>query len=302
MNSSELSASNVNTLIKSFLTTGMRRRVFASFDRNRYSNSKEYLDDYPSDVVPRLVLAERFMRQVGKSLGFNQITISAISSMDLAEVCLYDGDQQPGVKPIFGLYPAQAYRVYVSQYLVGASLQDYSPIMAIREAIVTSNEVRQDAPAMVGNSEGTTTSKPTVVPIPKFSYGSRIREMEDQLVLEIAMRESEKEYLQQSTETALKEHQKIAERLRCDHDGEGLDASVIRVRSAAVTHGVLEQLVVHQSHIESTIKQKVGWVQSGVVESELEVNNGDTLTKVEDISGVAGVSPERHGDPDNEPS
>ena len=236
----------MNSLIKSFLTTGMRRMVFASFDKNRYMDTLGSSDEHPMDVVARLVQAERFMRQIAKSLGFNQIRIAAISSLDLTEVCLYDGDQQPGIKPIFGLYPAQAFRIYVAQFMAGESMSEYAPLMSLDQAIVTSADATSILPSLPRKTE-LASSQPKAT---SYSYGSRIRQMEDQLILDVAMQESEKTFLEECGDDALKVQNELADRLRNDEleDGD-------RIKSHTVSKELMQNLVSRQRTLETSMSK-----------------------------------------------
>ena len=117
--------------------------------------------------IQALVVAERFMRQVSKAVGFNPITISPLASSDLSEVLLYSAGSQPGTASVFCLYPSKTFRIYVTQFLAGVILGPYS-------TYVSSLEMKSDAkPAQTVTT--TTLVDPGECTLPRrLSYGVKI--------------------------------------------------------------------------------------------------------------------------------
>lgn len=195
----------MSSVIKKMLTGGYKRRIFVSFDRNHYPTNQADMRDQQA-LTHRLILAERYIRHVSKSLGFNQIMTSSVSSLDLAEVCLYNSTDQPGMRPVHTLYPSKSFRVYISQFMAGDNLIPFPPALSIPEELLFKNaaslttSVRARTIAASSTLRRTSQSKLKTINALKdsaYSYGVRLRNMQDDLATQLAMSSSENEFRDQ---------------------------------------------------------------------------------------------------------
>ena len=200
----------------------MRRRVFAAFDRNRQSTVTSFdTADTSRTTNSRLLLAERIMRRVSKAVGFNQVIVSAISSIDLAEICLFDPTSQPGVRPIHALYPCKAFRIYVCQFMSGENMVEYQPSIAIPESTIMRIRMDGSTPRVSSRAASSrlpvsprSSREPRTVgstSINNFSYGVRIRKMEEDLVVDVAKMDSEKTFVATYGEEEFRRQQNLME-------------------------------------------------------------------------------------------
>ena len=272
-----MSEDRLGTTIKALLTGGIKRRILASFDRNHYPSDPTQVGStsFPADVVNQLLLCEKFMRQISKSLGFNQLTLAAVSALDVAEICLYEAGKHPGIRPIFGFYPSKSFRIYVSQYLSNENLPAYQavlpgsagsahPLQLIGGSSSPSVSIVLPTPAAIVK---TATDKDTAAPnsllalLPpqpdsnEYSYGVRVRKMQEQQTLTMAMRDSEQEYLQENGEEEL-----MRQQIRTDSvNGKKTDPLVNRIMASRsmempTDYAVLSSLADLQVNIEQAIR------------------------------------------------
>ena len=189
----------------------MKRRIFATFDRSRYPDplSKAQLS-LTDEAVANLLASEQMLKTVAKTVGFNQVTIAAVSAADLAEICWYEALDQPGIKPIFSFYPSKKFRLYLCRYLCSEELPMFVGSLALNPA---SSEAEQEGAAVstentqLANIDGL---KPSTN---EHSYGVRVRQMEEQLVLEYALKQSEEAYIDAFGEEHLLNQQALSDGL-----------------------------------------------------------------------------------------
>jgi hypothetical protein len=198
----------MSAMIKKLLTGGYKRRIFASFDRNRYPDSRQD-EQQQTALSHRLILSERYIRQISKSLGFNQIMMSSVSSMDIAEVCLYNSAEQPGLRAVYSLYPSKSYRIYICQFLVGENLVPFPPAFSIPEDRLFKDGVMHPRPPRVGGSKYGK-SRLNNFADAAYSYGVRLRNMQDEFATQFAITESETTFRENYGE---KELQKLQSKL-----------------------------------------------------------------------------------------
>jgi len=174
-----------------------------------------------TEFVEQLLNSERMFRRVSKAVGFRQVIVSSISSLDLAEVCLYDSVNQPGVRPIYTFYPSKAFRIYSCQFMAGESLIEYEPAVSLADNAVFQVTMDGATPRLTARSSrrlGTVSQRSLGLPaqssrINNYSYGVRVRNMEEDLIMEIAIKESEHSYLHDHDTSELKRQQKISDSL-----------------------------------------------------------------------------------------
>lgn len=193
----------MSAVIKKLLTGGYKRRVFVSFDRNHYTVSDPHEQ---AALSHRLILSERYIRQVSKSLGFNQIMTSSVSSLDIAEICLYNSSDQPGMRAVHALYPSKSYRIYVCQFMAGENLIPFPPAFSIPDELVFKNTASltksirarsQAASSMLNRAPQSKFKIMNTVKDSTYSYGVRIRNMQDDLATQVAMTKSENDFREQ---------------------------------------------------------------------------------------------------------
>jgi hypothetical protein len=264
-------------LIRAFLTGGMRRRVFAAFDRNRQTTvvSSDTVDDSRT-TNSRLLMAERILRRVSKAVGFNQVIVSAISSIDLAEICLYDPTSQPGVRPIHALYPCKAFRVYVCQFMAGENMVEYQPSISIPESSIMRIRMDGSTPRVSSRavssrlpttSRGSRDSRGTIggTSINNFSYGVRIRKMEEDLVVDVAKMDSEKAFVTAYGEEEFKRQQSLMDVFanNAQEDSGRTTTSIMRSTlgpnssSLGATERLLLGVSQYQKSVEDSIRNEI---------------------------------------------
>ena len=195
--------------------------MFAAYDRNKKATPIDPTnpDDSLSPTSSQLFSSERMLRRISKAVGFNQVLVSAVSSIDLAEICLYDPSSQPGVRQIYALYPCKAFRVYVSQFMAGENMVEYQPAISIPESNIM--KIRMDGTTPRVSSRATSSRAPassrgnrdtrssSYSGINSYSYGVRIRNMEEELVIDVAKMESEKAFRGSFGDEELKHQQSV---------------------------------------------------------------------------------------------
>ncbi len=210
-----MSDAAMSSLIKKLLTGGYKRRVFVSFDRNHYATPDVDVREQTT-LSHRLILAERFVRQVSKSLGFNQIMTSSVSSLDLAEVSLYNSSDQPGMRAVHALYPSKSYRIYVCQFMAGDNLIPFPPAFSIPGELLFKNTASLTKSLHARSVAASNTLSKSVVNKYKainaikdstYSYGVRLRNMQDELATQLAITKSESDFRDQYGDTELSKMQ-----------------------------------------------------------------------------------------------
>ena len=193
-------------------------------------------------MIDKMTASEQMLKEVSKTIGFNQITMAQVSSLDLAEICWYEAQDQPGIKPIFALYLSKKFRLHVSRYLADERVLPYVQNIAAEDDY---NFPRPMLPpvATTQSTEAVASSRN------EYSYGVRVREMEEQTLLEYTMRISEKEFLDVFDREQLLNQQALADGLAT---AEGTSTKLkYTIRSADKTDPVLLQnLVQVQREIE----------------------------------------------------
>ena len=251
----------------------MRRRVFATFDRNK-SAATPTADGFESSSRSpnsRLLSAERMFRRVSKAVGFNQLIVSAISSIDLAEICLYDPASQPGVRPIYALYPCKAFRLYVCQFMAGENLIEYQPAISIPETNLMRIRVDGSTPRLssrvassrlpVSAREYRDSRQGSASSINSYSYGVRIRTMEEELVVDVAKMESEKAFVGSFSEDDLRRQQTLIEAFATSNQEEShgkAPSSILRdTLGPGSASGSTERLIAGVSRYQQSVEDSI---------------------------------------------
>ena len=159
-------------------------------------------------MVEDLLASEQMMKAIAKTVGFNQVTISPITSTDLAEICWYEAQDQPGVSPIFALYPTKRFRLYIAQYLAGGDVSVFVPTEEARDA--RSKTSTLPSGGGLPKPQAALTDRE---PVNVYSYGVRIRRQEEERELEMALKQSEREYLEEFGEERLLNQQALTDGL-----------------------------------------------------------------------------------------
>jgi hypothetical protein len=210
--------------------------VFVAFDRNQQVISDAITGTTEVDtlMVNRLLNSERLFRRISKAVGFRQVIVSSISSLDLAEICFYDSVNQPGMRPIYAFYPSKAFRVYACQFMAGESLIEYEPAVSLPNDAVFHTTMDGATPRLSARPPKHLMSQRNSIGLPpptarinNYSYGVRVRNMEEDLIMEIAKAESERVFLHDHDPTELRKQQKISESFTSD----GFDESESRHRN-----------------------------------------------------------------------
>lgn len=166
-------------------------------------------------MVRDLLASEQMLKAVSKTVGFNQITIAPVGASDIAEICWYEALDQPGIRPIFSFYSSKKFRVHLTKYLAGEEV----PVYTASESLSASNDPKsEDAqPAEAGvkrsHQQPIEDSSQKQASGNEYSYGVRIRNLEDQIIVQMAIRESEKLYREQNGDERLLHQQALSDGL-----------------------------------------------------------------------------------------
>lgn len=228
-------------MIKALLTTGQKRRIFTTFDRTKYPDPRDSTAASLSDEeIQALVVAERFMRQVSKSVGFNPIVIAPVTGSDLTEVLLHSAGSQPGTRPVLCLYPSKSLRIYVVQFLTGVALEPYAAYLP--------EDVSGDKSLKIANNPEKPESRVSELP---FTYGVRIRQMEDEIVMDLVTKRSEQEFLAEYGEDKLLHQQALSAGLRNVSTEKETQAPILaRAKDLLQNPKYIGRLVLQQREIE----------------------------------------------------
>jgi hypothetical protein len=241
-------------MTKALLTTGQKRRILTSFDRTMYVDPvNSAASSLSNDHIQALVVAERFMRQVSLSVGFNPISICAVTATELSEAVLYDAQGQPGTLELIALYPCKFFRIYVAQFLAGAVMQPYS---VYHESMGSQSS---DIPLTV-------VSKFSASPA-SFSYGVRLRHMEDSMVTGLALKQSEQEFMLKHGEDALLHQQALAESLKTKHES-AIFAKLVPPKDSAQHSKYIGRLLLQQDEIHNGGVEKEAIPSPGISKHE----------------------------------
>ena len=269
MDTEEQDAIFTGNIIRAFLTGGMRRRVFATFDRNNNTGAVNG-ETSTLSTNSRLFSSEKMFRRVSKAVGFNQVLVSAISSIDLAEICLYDPASQPGVRPIYSLYPCKAFRVYACQFMAGENLVEYQPAISIAESNIMRIRMDGSTPRLssraassrlTGTARGSRDSRQggTASGVNSYSYGVRVRHMEENLVIDVAKMESEKEFVGSFGGDDLKKQQSLIEAFAMNGQEESHTTSTIMrtTLGPGSPPGTTERLIAGVSKYQQSVEDSI---------------------------------------------
>ena len=185
------------------------------------------------------------LKVVSKTVGFNQITTAPVSSSDMAEICWYEAQDQPGIKPIFALYPSKQFRLHVSRYLADEHVPLYVPI--------TTSTHKPTAPAIENKVPNSIQTIPSAPPRNEYSYGVRVRMAEEQALLEYTMRLSEKEFLEEYNSERLLNQQALSDGLAAAQTSSIGPKSI---SGGAVDPLALQNLIRGQAEIEESCHAK----------------------------------------------
>jgi hypothetical protein len=237
--------------LKALLAGGLKRRIFATFDRSRYPDplSKGELS-LSHETVQTLLASEQMLRMVGKTVGFNQVTISPVSSSDLAEICWYEALDQPGIRPIFAFYPSKKFRLYLCQYL---SSEEMPPFTGSLASDPKSSENDKEQQPTSDNTQLATVD-PTASSTNQFSYGVRVRQMEEQLAMEYALRQSEAAYVESFGEENLLNQQALSDGLATQLTS---TVKATKVYGAALEPTLVQRLIRVQAEIEQEAETRI---------------------------------------------
>lgn len=231
----------MNGVIKSMIAGGLKRRIFASFDR---SVTPDAGHGNPCDT---LLAVQKFLELVSKSVGFQQVILASVGRVDIAEVCIYEPTNQPGIRPVYALYPAKAYRIYVAQYLAGENLSDYVHVdnRTSTQLALSEDRLRQHSSISLRSQQTQDLSRSQ----DQYSYGARLRKLEEDLVMALAFKESEQSYLDEHGEDEIIQQQALADSL--DTRTDNRKSLVSRVTNKDLPHAAeyLDQLVHKQTKI-----------------------------------------------------
>lgn len=231
-------------MIKALLTTGQKRRIFTTFDRTKYPDPRDSTAASLSDEqIQALVVAERFMRQVSKSVGFNPIVIAPVTASDLTEVLLHSAGSQPGTGPVLCLYPSKYLRIYIVQFLTGVALEPYAAYLP--------EDVSGEQSLKVADNPQKLASHVSELP---FTYGVRIRQMEDEIVMDLVTKRSEQEFLAEYGDDKLLHQQALSEGLRNVSPEKETGAKLARPKDLLQNPKYIGRLVLQQREIEGGSK------------------------------------------------
>lgn len=197
------------------------------------------------ETIESLIASERVLRQVSKSVGFNQVTMSQVSSSDMAEVCFYEALDQPGLLPVFGLYPSQKFRVYILNFMSGESQVPFTSNEAVARVVVGQTA---SLPQSGGSAES------------HNSFGARVRRMEEEAVLEAALLLSEKDFLGTFGEDNLLHQQALSEGL--SHSTQSPKANV---GEDSLGGEFLASLISGQKAIEDELAKNLNSAKAGAI-------------------------------------
>ncbi len=199
----------ISGILKALLAGGLKRRIFSTFDRNRYPDPLAAGElSLTEEIVENLLASEQMLRTVSKTVGFNQITIAPVSSLDLAEICWYEALDQPGIKPIFSFYASKKFRIYLNRYMAGDELSAYIPAESLPKVIGSGFP---DITLAIEN--GTQNDLRVEEKTNQFSYGARIKRMKDDMILQYVMQLSEEEFTESYGEERLLNQQALSDGL-----------------------------------------------------------------------------------------
>lgn len=274
----------MNGVIKSMIAGGLKRRIFASFDR---SVSPEAVNGNPCDT---LLAVQKFLQLVSKSVGFKQIILASVGPVDIAEVCIYEPSNQPGIRPVYALYPAKAYRIYVAQYLAGENLSDYVHVdsRTSTQLALSEDRLRQPSSISLTSQQSQDLSRTQ----DQYSYGARLRQLEEDLVMAMAFKESEQSYLEEHGEDEIIQQQALADSLATRTDSR--KSLVSRVTNKDLPHAAeyLDQLVDKQTEIlrETRVASGRSDVSDETSQDEEDEENQNTNQRIAvQFFGSSGV-------------
>jgi hypothetical protein len=203
-------------------------------------------------MIEEMTASEEMLKVVSKTLGFNQVTMVQVSSLDIAEICWYEAQDQPGIKPVFALYPSKRFRLHVSRYLADERVLPY-----VRNTTVDDDNFPSTKPLSVEKSHQALTASTSRN---EYSYGVRVREMEDQMLLEYTMRISEKEFLEVFDKERLLNQQALADGLADAHNAsvpvKPKPSSNEKADPMVLQNLIQRQIDIEESCIDSRRKRK----------------------------------------------
>ena len=196
-------------------------------------------------MVRDLLASEQMLKAVSKTVGFNQITIAPVGASDIAEICWYEALDQPGMRPIFSFYSSKRFRIHLTRYLAGEEVPVYTASESLssaqdQKATAEARDKTGQVPALTDSSENRPSAN-------EHSYGVRIRNMEDQIMIQMAIRESEKLYREQYGDERLLNQQALSDGLVTD----SRRPKQIEVQNPSSDPKYIDVLIQRQREIES---------------------------------------------------
>jgi hypothetical protein len=231
----------------------VKRRIYATFDNSLSS------DFGHGNILDALESSRRFLRKLSDTVGFNQVSVASITSADMAEVSLYEATNEPGIKAVRSFYPAKSFRIYISQFMAGETLGQYynrklsdsAKLELYSDVKVQMDETKSDEP----NAPISTNS------VNVYSYGARIRQMEEDMTFALALKESEDDYRDLNGFDALIEQQAKSDGLVIRYDGDKRQMFKTNLQSKELPNNVdfANKLVWRQARIRREIRQATGF-------------------------------------------